>query len=133
MTSNPTAYPTAPDEIKERDAFYDGAHTMDPLRDEPAIERLPVEPRSSNLESVGWAAWTHEAYGCHLAADIPCGILEVEFKDGGVFRYYHVPDDVAQLMQGRRGRPLASVGAYFHTAVRSHPEVMPYRRVAAVS
>ncbi|MFA7295825.1 MAG: KTSC domain-containing protein [Dehalococcoidia bacterium] len=116
----------------EREAFYDGAHEMDPERAEPAIERLPVEPASSNLRTVGWAAWAHPWRTCHLIAEIPCGILEVEFADGKVARYYHVPQDVAELMQGRRGsRPLASVGAYFHTAIRKHPEVMPYRYVRA--
>lgn len=133
MTSN-QHYPTDPSEIRERDAFYDGAHVMDPLREEPAIERLPVEPRSTNLERVGWAAFPHPAYDCNLTAhEIPCGILEVEFTSGEVFRYYHTSTDVAELMQGRRGRPLASVGAYFHTAIRRNTETIPFRRVAALS
>ena len=104
---------------RERDAFYDGAHEMDPLRDEPTVERADVFPPSSNVKSCGWAAWAIE-HECHLVPGIPCGVLDVEFTDGAVCRYYHVPKEVAEKMQGKYGSPCTSVGAYFHVAVRKH-------------
>lgn len=143
MTSDPVEAPDLAVGSPERDAFYDRTHQRDPERPEPDVERLPVVPESSNIVSVGWARWggggdgadaTPRTHGCQLMPALECGLLEVEFVAGSVYRYYHVAEAVALLMQARYGTPLRSVGSYFNAAIRnpsSRPESgIAYRRWA---
>ncbi len=61
------------------------------------MNRTPV--RSSNILSVGY--------------DQQAGILEVEFRSGGVYQYSGVPEHIYQgLMRA------ASKGAYFHDHIK---------------
>lgn len=123
----------------ERDAFYDGMHQRDPERIEPEVERHPVQPESTNIVSVGWAVWgggggfEPRAHQCAVAPEQVCGLLEVEFVGGNVYRYYHVVERVALVMQGRVGMPLKSVGAFFSASVRAPSGTpgsgMTYRRM----
>ena len=68
--------------------------------------RSPVA--SSAIESVGY--------------DAEENVLEIEFRHGGVYEYFDVPEDVYQdlLTAGSRGR-------YFHENVRGNYE---YRRLS---
>jgi hypothetical protein len=63
------------------------------------VNRKPVS--SSNLSSVGY--------------DSDSKILEIEFNDHSVYRYYDVPSSIyEQLMSA------ASHGKYFHRNVKEH-------------
>lgn len=70
------------------------------------MKRTAVE--SSSLDSVGY--------------DRASRVMEVEFKNGGVYQYFGVAPGVH-----RRLMDAASKGRYFARAVRSE---YPYRRVA---
>lgn len=62
------------------------------------MERQKVE--SSNLESVGYQA--------------PSMILEIEFKNGGIYQYFNVPESIfIDLMNA------SSHGSYFHANIRN--------------
>lgn len=62
-----------------------------------AMNRQSVE--SSNLSSVGWEN----------------GILEVEFKNGSVYKYFDVPqEEYVALMNA------TSLGKYFNTNIRNN-------------
>jgi hypothetical protein len=65
---------------------------------EPALRRLPVE--STSLESVGFDPATNQ--------------LEIEFRDGGVYRYA-VPRRIHQELMSAD-----SLGAYFARRIRHH-------------
>lgn len=67
------------------------------------MNRSPV--RSSNLASVGY--------------DPGSNTLEVGFRDGGVYRYFGVPESKYRaLMSVNAGG--GSVGSYFHAHIRDY-------------
>ena len=121
------------DEQALRDIEHDQAHKYDPERNEPGVVRLPVFPESTDLVSCGWTQWdsavaAERVRPCQLLDGLPCGILEVEFKNGAVYRYYHVTEHVSLHMQGRYGIA-RSVGKYFNESIRRNADVIPYRRM----
>jgi hypothetical protein len=63
------------------------------------VERVPVE--SSNIESVGY--------------DRATATLEIEFKNGGTYQYFDVPETEHAALLGS-----GSLGSYFATAIRGH-------------
>ena len=68
------------------------------------FNRQPVS--SSNIRSVGW---------------IKTKIMEVEFNNGGVYRYYNVPQEVYQALISA-----SSVGGYLHRHIKPN---YPYKKV----
>ena len=60
------------------------------------MHRTPVD--SSNLHSVGY----------------DCGILEIEFNHGGVYRYFGVPEDVYDELMNAD-----SHGVYFNANIKN--------------
>ncbi len=69
------------------------------------MERQPVE--SSSLASVGYEEWTRT--------------LEVEFHNGGVYRYLGVPLSVHRALLAAESR-----GAFLNTRIKPY---YPYQRV----
>ena len=70
------------------------------------MQRVPVQ--SSNLASVGYDAVSQ--------------VLEVQFRDGGVYQYIHVPPSIhAGLMNA------GSKGRYFHRFIMPRYR---YRRIS---
>lgn len=69
------------------------------------MQRQPVE--SSSLASVGYEEWTRT--------------LEVEFRNGGVYRYLGVPSSVHQALLTAESR-----GAYLNTRIKPY---YPYVRL----
>ena len=67
------------------------------------MHRIPVE--SSNLATVGFAS----------------GVLEIEFKHGGVYQYFNVPTSVYEGLMTAESK-----GKYFHQFIR---EKYPYNRI----
>lgn len=59
------------------------------------MHRIPVE--SSNLATVGFAN----------------GVLEIEFKHGGVYQYFNVPTSVYEDLMTAESK-----GKYFHQFIR---------------
>lgn len=57
------------------------------------MDRILVD--SSNLVSVGY--------------DVPSGLLEVEFRSGGVYQYHDIPEDIYQSLMTAHSK-----GQYFH-------------------
>ena len=70
------------------------------------MKRMPVQ--SSNLAAVGY--------------DSRCNLLEVEFHNGSVYRYFDVPRNVMRsLMQAQ------SKGGFFNSYIRMH---YPFERLS---
>lgn len=63
------------------------------------MHRIPVE--SSNLATVGFAN----------------GVLEIEFKHGGVYQYFNVPTSVYEDLMTAESK-----GKYFHQFIRDKYE-----------
>jgi hypothetical protein len=61
------------------------------------VERIPVE--SSNLTSVGY--------------DRQSSILEVEFRSGGIYQYFGVPEHIYEGLISA-----GSKGSYFHQHIK---------------
>ena len=81
------------------------------LRDWP-IDRRPV--KSSNILSVGYMV----PFG-----DPAHGVLDVEFLDGSVSRYYHVPQSAYTAIMNA-----PSIGKAFHALVRTQD--FPWQQLA---
>lgn len=64
---------------------------------EPAIERTPV--KSSNLASVGYNAKAR--------------VLEIEFRHGGVYRYFDVPGEIFSALMAAESK-----GRFFSANIR---------------
>lgn len=75
------------------------------LGDTESIQRVSVS--SSNVESVGYEPSER--------------VLEVEFKDGSVYRYFGVPEGKYHNL-----RTASSVGGYLHEEIK---EVYDYRQI----
>ena len=70
------------------------------------MHRDPVD--SSSLSSMGYDAHRH--------------LLEVEFRNGGVYRYLEVPEDEWQSLQSAESK-----GSYLNTHIKPRH---PYRKLA---
>lgn len=73
----------------------------------PTIDRLPVT--SSNIKTAGWKP--KAAAKAEPDAETP-GTLEVEFLNGGIYRYYDVQFNVWQKLDAARNA-LATAGPTF--------------------
>jgi hypothetical protein len=61
------------------------------------MDRIPI--RSTNIKEVGY--------------DVESGTLEIMFSDGGIYRYFGVPESVYDGLINA-----ASAGQYFHRMIR---------------
>lgn len=86
------------------------------------VRRLPVI--SSNIASIGWEEGTTSGFE-ETALKAP-GTLEIEFVNGWVYQYFHVPLVTAFMVA--IGADGGSVGRTFHRLVRSQPFI--YARVS---
>ena len=76
--------------------------------DEPIVERLKmVAVSSSNIQSVGYLN----------------GQMYVQFKNGGLYRYDNVPNELYWRM-----RRASSVGRFFHRFIKQQPQY-PWTRI----
>lgn len=66
-------------------------------RSEVAMDRIPI--RSTNIKEVGY--------------DAESGTLEIMFSDGGIYRYFGVPESIYDGLISA-----ASTGQYFHRMIR---------------
>jgi len=86
----------------------DAKHDQNENPDAPVLERLKmVMVSSSNIMSVGYLQ----------------GQLYVRFKNGGLYRYDNVPNELYWRM-----RRASSVGRFFHRFIKQQPQY-PWTRI----